>query len=252
MGFVLRNLLNRRSLSTSAAPSRVETSGIENDVPPLEHAAIAPDDADDAATQASETIASLRAVSIVTSQPGVRALQMADVAEVERLAESGALTQLRAFHSFDYSVVLHFHGEGLCYYVALYHDGSLWRVLTAIGLDAAETAFRHLQEQATRLSEGETRRAQLLAQNDNVARMIRESEAQAERLRNDLERDAVETQRVTRKQHQVRKELAQLEAQRVAGQARLNVSLRQVQHLSATNNDGIRHVQSRRDENIKK
>ena len=190
-------------------------------------------------------VTTLRPVPVVPSQVSARGVQIADTAEVEWLAEEEALTPFRVFRSFAYSVSLLFHAKELTYYVALYQDGSLWRALKAAELEAAEAAFHHFEEQATRLSDGETRRAQLEAQNEQLARMIARSEAQAERLRSDLQRRGAQEQTVSNRQHQVRKEVSQLEAQRVAAQAHLNKAHRQIHQLNLTSNEAIPHLPTR-------
>ncbi|MGV2293392.1 DUF2968 domain-containing protein [Trinickia sp. YCB016] len=176
---------------------------------------------------------------------GGRAVQVADIAEVEWLTKEQTLTPFRAFVSFDYSASLLFHKKELDYYVTLYQDGSLWRALKAVDLDSAQAAFHHFEEQIVRLSEGEMRRAQVEAQNEQLARMIAQSEVQAERLRNDLQRNATHEQLAASRQHQVRKEVAQSEAQRVAARAQLNRALRQVHQLMLANNEGIPHLRNR-------
>lgn len=109
-------------------------------------------------------------------------------------------------------------------------------------------AFRHFDEQAIRLADVELRHAQLEAQNEHVEAMVAASEAQAEQLRNDLERHAEQTQLVNNRQQEIRKEVAQLEMQRVASQARLNKALRDIHQLRATSNERIPHLFTRRTE----
>lgn len=252
----MKSLLSRRSVLTG--PSHLVQVPRENAAHPVspddsEAAALAPAGAEPtvasaaAAAPAEPTrpVTTLRPVPVVPSQVSARGVQIADTAEIEWLAEEEALTPFRVFRSFDYSVSLLFHAKELAYYVALYQEGSLWRALKAADLEAAETAFHHFVEQATRLSDGETRRAQLEAQNEQLARMIVRSEAQAERLRSDLQRRGAQEQTVSNRQHQVRKEVSQLEAQRVAAQAHLNKAQRQIHQLNLTSNEGIPHLPSR-------
>lgn len=252
----MKNLLNRRSVL--AGPSHLVQVAREHVADP-----VSPDDTEETALAAAGTaptasaaatpspaeaarlVTTLRPVPVVPSQVYTRGVQIADTAEIDWLAEEEALTPFRVFRSFAYSVSLLFHAKELAYYVALYQDGSLWRALKAADLEAAEGAFNHFEEQATRLSEGETRRAQLEAQNEQLARLIASSEAQAERLRSDLQRRGAQEQTVTSRQHQVRKEVAQLEAQRVAAQAHLNKAHRQIHQLNLTSNEAIPHLPGR-------
>ncbi|MEW6341043.1 MAG: DUF2968 domain-containing protein [Paraburkholderia sp.] len=247
----MKSLLNRRSALLANGPSHLVQVAHDNtaspqDEPPAQLAAAQASAAVHAEpAEPARPVTTLRPVPVVPSQVSGRAVQMADTTEVEWLAEEEALTPFRVFRTFDYSVSLLFHARELTYYVALYQDGTLWRALKAADLDAAEAAFHHFEEQATRLSEGETRRAQLAAQNEQLARMIAQSESQAERLRCDLQRNATQEQAVSGRQHQVRKEVAQLEAQRVAAQAQLNKAHRQIHQLNLTSNEGVPHLPGR-------
>lgn len=252
----MKNLLNRRSVL--AGPShlvQIARDNVADTVSPDEgeEATLAAPDLSAAAStpeapspaEPARPVATLRPVPVVPSQVYARGVQIADTAEIEWLAEEEALTPFRVFRSFAYSVSLLFHAKELVYYIALYQDGSLWRALKAADLEAAEGAFHHFEEQAARFAEGETRRAQLEAQNEQLARMIASSEAQAERLRSDLQRRGAQEQTASNRQHQVRKEVAQLEAQRVSAQAHLNKAHRQIHQLNLTSNEAIPHLPGR-------
>lgn len=246
----MKSLLNRRSALLGTGPSHLvpvtrEGSDSPTDDEPKAAAAQASTVGAAESADTPRPVTTLRPVPVVPSPITGRAVQIADTAELEWLAEEEALIPFRVFRSFDYSVSLLFHPRELAYYVALYQTGSLWRGLKATDLDAAEAAFHHFEEQATRLSEGETRRAQLAAQNEQLARMISQSEAQAERLRCDLQRNSVQEQSVVGRQHQVRKEVAQLEAQRVTAQAQLNKAHRQIHQLNLASNEGLPRLPGR-------
>ncbi|WP_336599178.1 DUF2968 domain-containing protein [Paraburkholderia bengalensis] len=184
----------------------------------------------------------LHAVPLTPSQANGRTVQMAEVADVERMLDGAELTSFHVFRTFDYSVKLLFYPKELKYYVALLQEDRLWRVLTTPDMNTARQLFHHMQEQAVRLADGETRRLQLQAQNEQLKRQIAESEARAERLREGLQRTAAQDQAVTSKQHQLRKDLAQLEAQRTAAQAQLNKMHRQLHQLNVASNDTIPHL----------
>ncbi len=174
-----------------------------------------------------------------------RPVQIADGAAFEALHAAEELLTFRVYRCFAYTVSLFFHPPTLGYFVALHQETVLWRALKANDLDAAGSAFHLMQEQATRLADGETRRVQLVAQNAELTRLIEESEAQAERLRVDLQRHAEQEQMVTGRQHQVRKEVAQLEAQRIAAQAQLNKAHRALHQLKVATSEGVPHLHMR-------
>lgn len=184
----------------------------------------------------------LHAVQVTPSAPNGRAVQLADANDVERMADDAALKTFHTFRTFDYSVSLLFYPKELKYFVALFQEERMWRVLTTSDMNTAKQLFHHMQEQATRLADGETRRLQLEAQNEQLKRLIAESEAHAERLRQGLQRTTEQDQAVTGRQHQLRKDLAQLEAQRTAAQAQLNKAYRQVHQLNVANNEAIPHI----------
>lgn len=245
----MKTFLNRRNAVLTGGPSRLVA--VSRDAQPA--AAPQPEPADAAAeippdeTQpgSARPVPTLRAVPVVPSQLNGRPLQIADGAAFEALADADELATFRVFRCFDYTVSLQFHARDVLWYVALRQDGALWRVLKATDLDAASAVFHHLEEQATRLADGEIRRAQLIAQNAQLARQIEESEALAERLRNDLQRHAAQEHRVSGRQHQVRKEVAQLEAQRIAAQAQLNKAHRTIHQLSVASSEGVPHLPGR-------
>lgn len=198
----------------------------------------------DAAT-APRPVSTLHAVPAMPSHLSNRPVQLADGASFEALVAANELTTFRVFRSFDYTVTLLFHGPTLSYFVTLHQDNTLWHALRATDPDSAGAAFHHLEEQAMRLAEGETRLAQLAAQNAMLTKQIEQSEAQAERLRVDLQRHAEQEHRVSAHQHQVRKDVAQLEAQRIAAQAQLNKAHRTIHQLSVTSNEGVPHLPGR-------
>jgi hypothetical protein len=190
-------------------------------------------------------VATLHPMPTLPSQSNGRVAHFADPSEIDRLVEERALTPLRVFRAFDYTVNLLFHAKELKYYVALYQDGMAWRALKASDLDAAQGIFHQFEMQAIRLADGQTRRVQLEAQNEQLTKMIAQSEAQAEQLRKALQRSTSQEQAVASRQHQVRREVAQLEAQRVAAQAQLNKVHRQIHQLDLAAHDGVPHLTNR-------
>ncbi|NIE68943.1 DUF2968 domain-containing protein [Burkholderia sp. Ax-1719] len=221
---------------------------IANPAPDAASAAAQPvsatvDEAD--ASTAPRPVSTLHAVPAVPAHLANRPVQLADGASFAALAAADELSTFRVFRSFDYSVTLLFHARSLAYFVAMYQDNTLWHAFRAADLDSAGAVFHHLEEQATRLADGETRLAQLGAQNAMLAKQIEESEAHAERLRVDLQRHAEQEHQVSTRQHQVRRDVAQLEAQRIAAQAQLNKAHRTIHQLSVTSNEGVPHLPGR-------
>ncbi|WP_346778379.1 DUF2968 domain-containing protein [Paraburkholderia sp. Tr-20389] len=251
----MKNLLNMRrtAVSNGAAahlhfpPQRPVPSASQSEPARLDDLAESESDAsatidERPASQSPRPVTPLHAVQVTPSAPNGRAVQLADANDVERMADDAELKTFHTFRTFDYSVSLLFYPKELKYYVALFQEDRMWRVLTTSDMNTAKQLFHHMQEQATRLADGETRRLQLEAQNEQLKRLIAESEAHAERLRQGLQRTTEQDQAVTGRQHQLRKDLAQLEAQRTAAQAQLNKAHRQVHQLNVANNEAIPHI----------
>lgn len=254
----MKSFLNRRSAGLSNGASHLVAIAREtpHEATPAARPAGGGAVIDDGALANAETLApgspgtaaaprpvsTLHAVPSVPAHLSNRPVQVAEGASFEALAAANELTTFRVFRSFDYAVTLLFHGATLSYFVTLHQDNALWHALRAADLDSASAAFHHLLEQATRLAEGETRLAQLSAQNALLTRQIEQSEAQAERLRVDLQRHAEQEHRVSARQHQVRKDVAQLEAQRIAAQAQLNKAHRTIHQLSMASSEGVPHL----------
>jgi len=248
-GPIVKNLLNMRraTVSNGAAahlhfqPHNPAQAAPLDDLPTSESDAGATIEARPASSP-PRPVTPLHAVQVTPSAPNGRAVQLADAADVERMSDNAELKTFHTFRTFDYSVSLLFYPKELKYFVALFQEDRLWRVLSTSDINTAKQLFHHMQDQATRLSDGETRRLQLEAQNEQLKRAIAESEAHAERLRQGLQRTTEQDQAVTSRQHQLRKELAQLEAQRTAAQAQLNKTHRQVHQLNVANNEAIPHI----------
>jgi vacuolar-type H+-ATPase subunit I/STV1 len=245
----MKTLLNRRRTTAVEGIAHLVNVGTDPSLsaePAADHAAhetVA--DAVQPVARPVRPVAALHPVHAVPAQSNGRAAQFADPADVELLMVQQAVTPLRVFRAFEYSASLLFHGKELKYYVVLYHDNAPWRALKAHDLDAAQAIFHQFELQATRLSDGQVRRLQLEAQNEQLSRLIAQAELQAERLRKALQRSGTHEQAVSARQHQVRREVAQLEAQRAAAQAQLNKVQRQPPQLDLAAHDGTPHLTGR-------
>ncbi|KAB0644803.1 DUF2968 domain-containing protein [Burkholderia latens] len=195
---------------------------------------------------ATPTVSPLRSLNAVLPQGAARTVQTAELAEIEAMHARDAVTVLRTLETFSYAVKLLLHRADMSYYVTLHQEGKLWRALHGMEFDTAEAAFKYFEEQAVRLADVELRRAQLEAQNQQIAAMADATEGQAERLRIDLERHAEQTQLVNNRQQQVRKDVSLLEAQRAAAQAQLNKAVRLIHQLRTTSNERVPHLPLRR------
>ncbi len=75
------------------------------------------------------------------------------VAELQRLMNAHALTELRTTYNGNYGASLLFHADSLNYYVALFHEKEFWRVIRTESVDNAETLYLTFAEQTKQLAQ---------------------------------------------------------------------------------------------------
>ena len=230
--------LNQRFAFAPESPVPVAADTTEADAP-LDESLLSP--------QPDETVGerAVFRVNAVLPRSNARTLQSAETAEVEALRAQQALTPFRTLETFSFSVSLLFYRGQLLYYVTLRHRGSLWRAVRTSKFDVAEAVFAQLEQQAVELAGVEARRAQMDAQNRHALASIEALEAQAERLRANLTHCAQQTGAVAESRQQTRREVAHLEADRAAAQARLAAISRQIRNLTDTGNEYARRLQLR-------
>jgi hypothetical protein len=158
-------------------------------------------------------------------------VEVADVEEVEWLERESAVAIVREMYSFGHGVRLYFHAPDLMFYAAIYMDEVLWRAIKSIEFDLAEKAFEEFVIQVNSRARAEVRRVQLEARNVMLKRHISESEARAERLRVNMQRNAAQKQRAMRRENELRNDIKQLEATRVQSQLHANRTLRHIGQL---------------------
>lgn len=155
-------------------------------------------------------------------------IEVADVEEVEWLEREAAVATLREQHSFSHGVRLYFHAPELMFYAAIYMDELLWRAVKSTEFELAEKAFEEFVLQVNSRARAEVRRVQLEARNIQLKRRIAESEARAERLRMNMQRNAAQKQRAMERDNTLRNDIKQLEATRVQSQLHANRTVRQI------------------------
>ncbi|MFX1814459.1 DUF2968 domain-containing protein [Paraburkholderia sp. A1RI_3L] len=168
-----------------------------------------------------------------------RAPKPADLEDVAARIAADALTSVQVFRSFEYEVSLLFDAASLGFYVVLNHAGTIRRAFQTPVLASAGQAFGHFQEQVLCWCELELRRMQLDARNAQLAALLEKATAEAERLRADLACSGALNHLVNNRQQSLRREVAQLQAQRIATQTQLDRQLRQIVQLRLCVGEGM-------------
>jgi hypothetical protein len=162
-----------------------------------------------------------------------------DVADLQRLIRSSALTEFRTSYNGSFGASLLFYGKEMTYYVALFQQKSFWRVVKTQNADRANAIFADFMRQTLQLSQVEIRRTELEAQKAYTERMIELSQERAEHLQADLTIARSQQAQVAQRQQQTQQQAKQLEAERQAAQQELQEVRRRVSELEQENNAGL-------------
>ncbi|MFP6560058.1 DUF2968 domain-containing protein [Paraburkholderia sp. B3] len=192
-------------------------------------------------------IGRLHAVPVMRVHPDHANIAAANIEEVEKLETAAALLTFRQYCSFDYAATLYFHGDERNFYTTLHVDNRLWRASKTAIRGAAEAEFQYLVSQVTRLAEEEAQRAELVAENAQIARSLSDAEAQLERVHSDVRRNAELKQEIAHKRQEAHTEIGRLKAQRVGAQAQLGRAQRLLQQVGQTHAKAIRRFPGRSD-----
>jgi hypothetical protein len=219
----------------------------EDDTADQTHDASLEDTLPQTMTSFGDRIGRLHAVPVTRVRPDHTNIAAANIEEVEKLEKAAALLTFRRYCSFHYAATLYFHGDDRNFYTTLHVDDRLWRASKTNIRGAAETEFQYLVNQVTRLAEEEAQRAELVAENAEIARSLSDAEAQLERVHSDVRRNAELRQEVANRRQEAHTEIGRLKAQRMGEQAQLGRAQRLLQQVGQTHAKAIRRFPGRGD-----
>jgi hypothetical protein len=162
-----------------------------------------------------------------------------DVAELTRLIQGGALTELRTTYNGGYGASLFFYPQELTYYVALFQNKQFWRVIKSQDDARAEQIYANFAQQTAQLADAEIKRTKLQAQTAFLQRVIDVSQDRAKRLQADLDVAHAQQTKAVEYQRQVRGETALLHDEEQKAQAELRNVQQQVQQLQRQTEAGL-------------
>jgi vacuolar-type H+-ATPase subunit I/STV1 len=161
------------------------------------------------------------------------------VAELQRLIQTNAVTELRTSYNGTYGASLLFNGNEMTYYVTLFQQKNFWRVIKTTSDTRAEAIYADFVKRTAQLSEIEIRRTKLEAQKAYTAKLIAMSEKRAAFLQADLDNQKTQQAEVVARQQDTAQQAAQLETQRKAEQAKLDDLRRQIEQLRQQTESGL-------------
>ncbi len=204
--------------------------------------------ADGAAPAAASGGASAAAVAPVAgSRPAVTTLDgdaasadaRGNVAELTQMLHDGKVVELRTTYNGSYGASMMFDPQEMTYYVSLFQDKHLWRVIKSQDKRRAEMVYANFVQQTVTLSDVEIRRTELQAQKAFLERVIALSENHAQRLQADLNVARTQQAAVAQRQKVEQDQTRALQIEQRAGQAQLRDLQQQVRQLQRQTETGL-------------
>ncbi|AMP40062.1 MULTISPECIES: DUF2968 domain-containing protein [Ralstonia solanacearum species complex] len=153
--------------------------------------------------------------------------------ELQRRMQARELAELRTTYNGAYGASLLFAQSDLTYYVTLFQQKDLWRVIKTTNEAHAERVYADFSRQTRSLSDLDVQRIRLEAQKERAERQVAEQEGRLRGLRADLDLQRQQQAQVQARQQVARTETDTLDAERRAARARLDELQRQIRSLEA-------------------
>ena len=162
-----------------------------------------------------------------------------NVAELTRMLRDGKVVEMRTTYNGSYGSSLMFYPQEMTYYVSLFQDRHLWRVIKSQDKARAEMVYANFAQQTVQLSDIEIRRTELQAQNAFLERVIALSADHAQRLQADLNIARKQRAEVDARQKAEQAQAEALQVEKRAEQAQLRALQEQVQQLQRQTEMGL-------------
>lgn len=151
--------------------------------------------------------------------------------EVQRLQSAGQLTAMRRTDNGGYHATLLFHADTARYFVLLAQGTEIWRVVQNPDSAQALRTYDDFAGQSAMLAADEIRRLELKAQTEAAERDLRQAQAQARQMAEELEADRRYRALIQAQQSQSRADVSALQQQRQQLQEQLLAEQRRVMEL---------------------
>ncbi|NHL65698.1 DUF2968 domain-containing protein [Burkholderia ambifaria] len=137
------------------------------------------------------------------------------------------------------TLVLMFDQREMTYYVALFQDKHLWRVIKSQEKSRAERVYAKLVQQTVQLADVEIRRTELQAQKTFLERVIALQANRAQQLQADLSVARSQQAEVAQRQQSAREQTQALQVEKRAAQVQLRDLQEQVRQLQRQADTGL-------------
>ncbi|VVE58432.1 hypothetical protein PAN31117_05104 [Pandoraea anapnoica] len=166
--------------------------------------------------------AQIEAGADVTPSANAPVLAPGLIQELRDRIQGKEVTELRTAYNARYGASLLFYPQTMGYYVAMFHDGSFWRVVKVADESGAEALYSNFVQQTQALAEVEIRRTVLEAQQAIMQKELARSEARLGAVRNDLNIQRKHEQALVRDQKAAREQASALESENASALKRLD------------------------------
>ncbi|KVT63673.1 hypothetical protein WK53_21550 [Burkholderia ubonensis] len=171
--------------------------------------------------------------------PAAQGPAQGNVAELTRMLRDGRVVEMRTAYNGSYGASLMFDPQEMTYYVALFQDKHLWRVIKSQDKSRAEMIYANFSQQTVQLSDIEIRRTELQAQKAFLERVIALSNSRAQQLQADLGIARSQQAEVAQRQKSAQEQAHALQIEKRAAQAQLRELQQQVQQLERQAETGL-------------
>jgi hypothetical protein len=162
-----------------------------------------------------------------------------NVAELTQMLHDGRIVEMRTTYNGSYGASLLFDPREMTYYVALFQDKNLWRVIRSQEKSRAEMVYANFVQQTVQLADIEIRRTELQAQKAFLERVIALQSNRAQQLQADLSVARSQQAEVAQRQKSAQEQTQALQVEKRAAQLQLRDLQEQVRQLEKQTETGL-------------
>ncbi|AOJ87428.1 MULTISPECIES: DUF2968 domain-containing protein [Burkholderia] len=162
-----------------------------------------------------------------------------NVAELTQMLHDGRIVEMRTTYNGSYGASLMFDPREMTYYVALFQDKHLWRVIRSQEKNRAEMVYANFVQQTAQLADVEIRRTELQAQKTFLERVIALQANRAQQLQADLNIARGQQAEVAQRQKAEQEQTQALQIEKRAAQVQLRDLQEQVRQLERQSETGL-------------
>lgn len=159
------------------------------------------------------------------------ALSAGTVEELRQLIDSHQLTELRTTYNGSYGASLLFLSDKLTYYVTLFHDKEIWRVVYTDSIVEAENVYRSFGAQTEKLAQVDIDALRLQAGKRYTDKLVAANEERLRSLQQDAARQQQQAQQVATLQQQAQQQASSLTGELHNSSSQLETVQRRIRAL---------------------